>query len=91
MYAYATGTGCTGDAKLVASGDELIFLSIQEWDQHKGSLLSEVAANSEGTLASTCPAPKPMEPSRPFNQPLQAADLKELSHKNFSAETLKKV
>ena len=50
----------------------------------KGPVLSQSATKSEDNVPATCP-------SHPFNEPLGEAALKELSHKNFSSETLKKV
>ena len=35
-FIFACGTGCTGQAKLVQPGDELIFCSTHEWDQREG-------------------------------------------------------
>ena len=43
---------------------------------------------SDPQIASICPPP---ETSRPFKEPLPAEAMRELSHKNFSVETLKKV
>ena len=86
MYVYMPGAGCSGDAKLVAPGDELIFSNAKQWEKRQSPVLSQVA--SEPLIASTCP---PSEISRPFKEPLPAEAMRELSHKNFSAETLKKV
>ena len=88
MYIYAPSAGCTGQAKFVAPGDDLIFSNSTQWEAHDSQLLSDVVAKEQKGLASTCPAG---EPSRPFHTPLPEHDLKELSYKNFSLETLKKV
>ena len=32
MYVYAPGAGCSGDAKLEAPGDELIFSNTSQWE-----------------------------------------------------------
>ena len=39
MYIYAPGAGCTGEAKLVAPGDELIFSTSTHWEQHDAPCL----------------------------------------------------
>ena len=87
MYIYAPGAGCTGDAKFVAPGDDLIFSNNTQWDQRSSPLLSEALVKEEMALGSTCPA----EPSCTFKEPLHEDQLIELSHKNFSPETMKKV
>ena len=32
-YVYVPGAGCSGDAKLVAPGDELIFSNAMQWEE----------------------------------------------------------
>ena len=90
MYIYAPGAGCTGEAKLVTPGDELIFSTSSQWHQKDAPLLSQVEGNAEEKLVSTCLAAR-SEPSRSYNMPLPKDALTELAHKNFSSETLKKV
>ena len=89
MYIYEPGAGCTGDAKLVKPGDELIFSTSSQWHDRQTPLLSDVTVKEEKAVASTCPGQ--VEYSRPFHEPLSEESLVELSHKNFAAETLKKV
>ena len=86
MYIYAPGAGCTGDAKFVAPGDDLIFSNNTQWDQQSSPLLSEALVKEEMALGLTCPA----EQSCPFQEPLREDQLIELSHKNFLPETMKK-
>ena len=92
MYIYAPGAGCMGDAKLVAPGDELIFSNSTQWEQHDAPLLSQSMVKLEEGLTLTCPAGQPNTAmTREFKAPLPIESLIELSHKNFSAETMKKV
>ena len=86
MYVYAPGAGCMGEAKLVTPGDELLFSNSTQWEQREGPLLSDLL--SEELLSSTC---HEVATGMPFNVLLPQSALTELSHKNFSAETLKKV
>ena len=85
MYVYAPGDGSSGDNKLVAPGDELIFSNSMQWEQREAPLLSQAARPSD--IASICP----LSETRPFSILLLQEVLKELSLKNFSAEILKKV
>ena len=92
MYIYAPGAGCMGDAKLVAPGDKLIFSNSMQWEQCDAPLLSQSMVKSEEGLISTCPAgPMYTATTRKFKAPLPIESLMELSHKNFSVETMKKV
>ena len=91
MYIYAPGAGCTGEAKLVRPGDELIFSTTSQWQECDTPLLSDVAVKDEEGLASTCPVSVSAEGSWPFRPPLPEKDLIELSHKNFSPDTMKKI
>ena len=91
MYIHAPGAGCTGEAKLVKPGDELIFSTSSQWQECDAPLLSDVALKHEEGLASTCPVTSSVHATRPFRLPLPEKDLIELSHKNFSADTMKKI
>ena len=92
MYIYAPGAGCTGDAKLVKPGDELIFCNGIQWEQREGPLLSEVLVKHEKSIALTCPTTNRSEPPfQPLSAPLLEEDLNELTHKNFATETMKKI
>ena len=88
MYVFAPGAGCTGDAKLVTPGDEMIFTTTTQWQEREAPVLSQVAVKEEVNVGSTCPTG---DVGRPIKPPLGSDALKELSHKNFSSETLKKV
>ena len=92
IYIYAPGAGCMADAKLVAPGDELIFSNSMQWEQRDVPLQSQTVVKLEEGLASTCPASQPnIATTREFKVPLPVESLIELSHKNFSVETMKKV
>ena len=92
MYIYTPGAGCTGDAKLVAPGDELIFSNSTQWEQCDAPLLSQSIVKLEEGLTLTCPAGQPnIAATRELKAPLPIESLIELSHKNFSTETMKKV
>ena len=91
MYIYAPGAGCTGEAKLVTPGDELIFSNSTQWEEKQSPLLSNVSATSEQAVPLTCPVADTAMGVCPFKEPLAAVELSELSHKNFSPDTLKKV
>ena len=85
MYIFEAGAGCTGEAKLVRPGDELIFSSsnrneVTELENFNGQ-------NFESHLNSTCPTAG----GRPFSAPLTDAALEAMSHKQFSPETNKKI
>ena len=80
MYVYAPDAGCSGDAKLMAPGDELIFSNNTQWEQRDASLLSQASTSPQDAFASTYLV---NEASRPFNMPLPQNALTELSHKNF--------
>ena len=92
MYVFAPGAGCSGDAKLVKPGDEMIFSSSWETEK-KGSDGQGSHGDSvelEGAL--TCPsAGRPSSSGHTFKAPLADEDLANLSHKNFSEETMRKV
>ena len=62
-----------------------------QWDQRSSPLLSETLVKEEMALPSTCPPANQSERSCGFKAPLHENQLMELSHKNFSPETMKKV
>ena len=80
-----------GEAKFVAPGDELIFFTASQWHKRLTPLLSQIVMKEENAVASTCPEHVDTEPSWLFKLPLPKDKLTELSHKNFTSETLKKV
>ena len=90
MYVFAPGPGCTGPMRLVRPGDELIFNSsyhAREWATD-----SSVKTEYDDTaLASSCLARINASTACIFCEPLPKQDLVELSHKSFSAETLKQI
>ena len=88
MFIFAPGAGCTGPTKLVKSGDELIFNSSynpMEWVS-ESTVLSSVANG----LLSTCPG-EIGSAACEFKDPLPDEDLAELTHKNFSSETMRQI
>ena len=90
MYVFAPGTSCTGPMRLVRLGDEMIFNSTynpQDWiTESKPKLEYE-----ESGLASTCLVGGVATSAHEFKLPLPEEGLVELSHKNFSPETMKQI
>ena len=86
MFMFAPGCGWSGESKLVRPGDELIFSS--SYQHHEWVTDTEPSPPENDKVASTCPS-KP--PPRPFNEPLPDHALAQLSNKNFSDETMRKV
>ena len=91
MFIFAPGAGCTGDLLLVRPGDELTFTSMYTWEQFRKENASEMSVNPDTGLALSCPAASDGIPSRHFNDPLMEDALVELTDKNFSPETMKKI
>ena len=89
MYIFAPGAECTGETKLVKPGNKLIFSSSEFWDLR--ALINAMYANPENTLASMCTAGEFTTTPCQFKPPLSEDALVDLSHKNFSTETMKKV
>ena len=90
MFIFAPGAGCTGECKLVKPGDELIFNSTWQWDQQpSGQFMMQ--ENTELCLVSSCPDCESPTSLCEFKEPLPKEALVDLSHKNFSAETMKKI
>ena len=87
MYMFAPGAGCTGVAKLVKPGDEMIFSgeSVENYQESQMSG-SNVCDGASSELDVTVTSSK-----HRYNEPLKAEDLKDLKHKNFSEDTLKKI
>ena len=89
MYVFAPDTGCTGPTRLVRPGDELIFNSTynpSDWAMDN----IESIGHEENGCASTCPGGV-VAVGREFKLPLMEDDLIELSHKNFSDETMRQI
>ena len=78
--------------KACDSGDELIFSNNTQWEERQAPLFSDVLAE-ESQPPATCPvgSADTEPPSCSFNVPLSEHYLKELSHKNFAPETMRKV
>ena len=90
MYVFPPGSGCTGIPRLVQPGEELIFSNSEELSQDLSSNvvdLSQTPSNVDGLEISLSGA----STSRPFKLPLKSGDLEDLSHKNFSPDTMKKI
>ena len=84
MFIFAPGSGCTGEARLVKPGDELIFSGDSSSNQIS-VVNNEVI--SEGSKACL----QVVSSQRKFNTPLPEGKLDKLAKKNFSDETMKKV
>ena len=90
MYVFAPGAGCTGPTCLVKPGDELIFNS--SYNASDWSSAMDVKVKEEDPfVAHTCPAGNVVAIGWDFKEPLSDKDLVELSHKNFSEETMKQI
>ena len=89
MFVFAPGAGCTGPTRLVRPGDELIFNSSYNATECTTECKNSVDADQTEILH-TC-LPLPAVASCVFKLPLPKEDLVELSHKNFSAETMKQI
>ena len=64
MFIFAPGAGCSGEAKLVKFGDELIFSSEKDWEERGGPCLVVSPDKCEGALASRAlPAQLPPSPA----------------------------
>ena len=89
MFVFAPGVGCTGPTRFVCPGAELIFNSSYNASEWATECKSSVDAD-QIKIPHTCPPP-PAVASCEFKLPLPQEDLVELSHKNFSAETMKRI
>ena len=88
VYVFAPGAGCTGPTCLVR--DELIFNS--SYNASDWSSVTDMKVEEEDPLAAhTCPAGNAVAIGQDFKEPLSDEDLVELSHKNFSEETMKQI
>ena len=88
MFVLSAGSGCTGEAKLVRPGDELIFNDHS--DVHQDSLIvkSEICQDNASFIDKSINI---ASSQRSFKAPLEADKLQTLSHEKFSDETMKKV
>ena len=87
MFIFAPGAGCTGEAKLVKPGDEMIFNNSGKFQEDSSGI---------STVGSTCDSIGNFVASsslsqRSFHEPLKHEVLEELSHKKFAPETMKKI
>ena len=94
LYVYPAGSGVTGTPRLVQPGEEMVFNDETQSTYSQGlndrSTCIEKSVNFSEEMhvpsASFIPSTQ-----RGFNQPLDSADLKMLSNKNFAPDTMKKV
>ena len=90
MFIFAPGAGCTGDAKLVKPGDDMIFNSSVSFYEDTtnivcGSMVQSICDSSLQCMSPSCSS------QRSFHEPLKREVLEELSHKKFAPETMKKI
>ena len=94
LYVFPAGSGITGTPRLVKPGDEMVFnddsqnLDMESTNDSGICIEESVHSSSNMQLPTASFAPSTQ---RGFNQPLDTDDLKKLSNKNFSPETMKKV
>ena len=90
MYIFAPGAGCTGPTRLVRPGDEMIFNS--SYNPSNWATESTVKTEIDDTaIPHTCPAGVVASTTCTFKAPLLDDQLAELSHKNFSPDTMKQI
>ena len=87
MYVFPLGSGCTGIPRLVLPGDDLNF--VPERADFTGNVTDAIV--SKGILHEVSSTDSGTSDVREFKAPLKEEDLDELSHKNFSPDTMKKV
>ena len=87
MFIFPAGAGCTGTPRRVEPGDESIFN-----DKNEIVEKLEVASSSECSFSNvTKNVVSASSGVRVFKDPLKSGVLDDLSHKNFSPDTMKKV
>ena len=90
MYIFAPGTGCTGPTRLVRPGDEMIFNSSynpSDWAT-ESTVKTEI---DDMAIPHTCLTGGVASTAHTFKVPLLDDELAELSHKNFSPDTMKQI
>ena len=90
MYVFPPGSGCAGVPKLVHPGDEFTFSGIQEESKVANSAVNVCNATTHSSQISDVTEIFSSTGSS-FKVPLKQDVLEDLSHKNFSPETMKKV
>ena len=88
MYIFEPGAGCTGEAKLVRPGDEMIFNS-QDKICEDSQIVNRIESNQKLGVNDTISEVRSTQ--QKFNTPTDVQELDKLSCKNFSDETMKKV
>ena len=88
MYVFEPGAGCTGEAKLVKPGDEMIFTNTSGNEVVSSACSSSVLSNSSDVKAHSLGI---SSSQRKFHAPLSDKKLESMSHKNLSEDTMKKV
>ena len=90
MFMFPPGTGCTGIPKLVKPGDEMTFSGDSSGFSQEVNE-NEISSSSVLDVTETKTQDHVTVSKCTFNGLLKSQDLKELKHKSFSEETLKKV
>ena len=90
MFIYGPGSGFSGIAKLVRPGDEL-FTDEKLPSTESGSENCVISMPDSGISTQMPSTLSTVGTLRPFKTPLKQVELEDLSHKNFSEVTMKKV
>ena len=90
MYVFPPGSGCTGEPKLVHPGDEFTFSGIEDESKVGNNAVNACDATTHSSQISDV-TEIVSSSGRSFKVPLKQEVLEDLSHKNFSPETMKKV
>ena len=90
MYVYPPGSGFNGLPQLVQPGDELFIQETSPSSDNASERRSNLDVDSD-VITEFVPTQEPIASVRQFKTPLEDDRLEELSHKNFSADTMKKV
>ena len=89
MYVYPPGGGFSGVPKLVISGDELFNESSQDFMIRSKNVVTEKHCQLDVNKLKT--SQESSHQIHTYNAPLQKEILDDLSHKNFSPDTMKNV
>ena len=89
MFVFAPGAGCTGEAKLVQPGDELIFSSEESnvgvtWSANGNISVAKCEEFKVFESTQTTEVPDDGAKRHAFKAPLHQNKLKNLSYKKFS-------
>ena len=91
MFIFTSGDECLGQAKLAKPGDDFIFSSENDWQKLDGPWLEFLTENHDTGLAFTCPSQATAYSGHEYNTLPPNNVLIQLTHKNFSKETMKKI